>query len=186
MVSQRIARNLVDRSAEVVPGLFVLDDLACGAMCSVYGAAVVHACKEPCHRKALGYRGRNPIDGHPGYWAYQQGPQLYLNLIDADDVRYVSTKAIRAALDFLAYWEQFGNVVIHCNQGRSRAPSIALMHLVQRGGYLPREYDGAVVEFRKLYPAYAPGRGIAEWMRRYWDVIVDVLVWRGGSVAPLG
>lgn len=154
---------------EVVAGVIVANDTMCAALSQRRDWAVVHACKEPCHRRAVGYVGRNPTVRDVDFWAARRGQHLYLNLVDAPDVSYIETAAIEAALAFLS--EQAANgleVAVHCNQGRSRAPSIALLHLV-RSGMLPREYAAALIEFRQRYPAYQPGAGMAEWVRRNWD-----------------
>lgn len=43
--------------------------------------AVVHACKHPCHQKAVGYTGNLPKD-HPFYLVKEDGGNLYLNIVD--------------------------------------------------------------------------------------------------------
>ena len=43
--------------------------------------AVVHACKHPCHRHAVGYTNTLP-NTHPNYLVLERGHHLYLNLID--------------------------------------------------------------------------------------------------------
>jgi len=43
--------------------------------------AIVHACKSPCHQRAVGYRG-NPDKTHPNYLVMEQERDLYRNMID--------------------------------------------------------------------------------------------------------
>jgi hypothetical protein len=43
---------------------------------------VVHACKEPYHRKELGYTGRAAPKEHPEYLICRRPGRLILNLID--------------------------------------------------------------------------------------------------------
>lgn len=51
--------------------------------CRVSGehVAVVHACKSPCHQRAVGYTGSLP-KAHPNYLWLRRKSDLYLNMID--------------------------------------------------------------------------------------------------------
>jgi hypothetical protein len=62
---------------------------------------VVHACKEPYHRRALGYSGRAAPKTHPEYLVARRDNRLILNLIDADDPAYIPKEIIDAAIDFI-------------------------------------------------------------------------------------
>ncbi len=53
------------------------------------GWYVVHACKEPYHRQALGYTGRAVSNTHPEYLIARRGNRLILNMVDADDPSYI-------------------------------------------------------------------------------------------------
>ncbi|MBA2116847.1 hypothetical protein HOV93_40400 [Planctomycetes bacterium FF15] len=44
---------------------------------------VVHACKDPYHRQALGYSGRDAPKSHPEYLIARREHRLILNLVDA-------------------------------------------------------------------------------------------------------
>jgi hypothetical protein len=136
------------------------------------GWAVVHACKEPYHRQALGYSGRAAPKDHPEYFRAQRGNRLILNLVDANNPLFFNREqVITPALDFID--EGLGNqlqVLVHCNQGESRAPSIALLYLATRLGVLPIEsLEAAEAQFRPLYSLYHPGYGIREHMRQNWQ-----------------
>ena len=60
-------------------------------------------------------------------------------------------------------------VLVHCNQGLSRSPSIALLYLLKhtdaRGSQDPA---AALLAFRRLYPPYAPAQGMADYVRLNW------------------
>lgn len=43
---------------------------------------VIHACKEPYHRQALGYTGRAAANTHPEYLIAERENRLILNLVD--------------------------------------------------------------------------------------------------------
>ena len=135
------------------------------------GFSVVHTCKVPCHRRALGYRGRLPRD-HPGYLFVEAGDELFLNLIDPDRPLFHLAVFVRF-LDFAAQRLAAGDsLLVHCNLGRSRAPSLVLLLLAKRCGVLPNtSYDAAVEAFLDLLPGYRPRRGIQAFLRQHWTEI---------------
>jgi hypothetical protein len=44
--------------------------------------AIVHACKDPCHRCAAAYTEKSLKPDHPHYLYLERGNHLYLNLIN--------------------------------------------------------------------------------------------------------
>ena len=134
------------------------------------GWKVVHACKEPYHRNALGYTGRAAPKTHPEYLIARRPNRLILNLIDPDDPKYIPRQIIDSALVYIH--KALGDnrqVLVHCNQGESRGPSIGLLYLVKYTNLLPKESSNAAVsEFRKLYPKYNPSHGMREFINTNW------------------
>jgi len=63
--------------------------------------SVVHACKEPYHRRALGYSGRSVSPSHPEYLIAVRGNRLILNLIDPPSPKYIPKEIIDKALRFI-------------------------------------------------------------------------------------
>jgi protein-tyrosine phosphatase len=63
-------------------------------------------------------------------------------------------------------------VLIHCNQGLSRSPSIALLYLARQEKIDNSTHVLAVNGFRKLYPIFNPGMGIALYMNKYWNELM--------------
>jgi hypothetical protein len=125
------------------------------------GWAVVHACKEPFHRQALGYSGRGAPKNHPEYLFARRGDRLILNLVDVDDPAYIRKEIIDAAINFIDEGVRNGqNVLVHCNQGESRGPSIGFLYLVARTTLLPIEIGAAESRFREMYPRYNPAAGM--------------------------
>src|SRR6266699_1477479 len=135
------------------------------------GWAIVHACKEPYHRQALGYSGRAAPNTHPEYLIARRGNRLILNLVDTENPMFFNKGMISQALDFIDQQLAGGlNVLAHCNQGESRGPSIALLYMAARMRVLPTEsLEAAEQEFRKLYPYYSPKMGIRGHLRQYWQ-----------------
>jgi hypothetical protein len=131
--------------------------------------AVVHACKDPCHRSAVGYTTRSIPNSHPNYLGKETEYHLYLNLIDPPQPLF----RVQSFVVFLAFMEKHigeRQIVIHCNQGESRAPSLALLYLAKRTAIIPSSsYPIAAAAFRtNLYPGYQPGRGIEIWLTQHW------------------
>jgi len=156
---------------EVHPNLFVGDeeDYEFGVV-GQEGWAVIHACKEPYHRQALGYRGRGAPKDHPEYLVARRGNRLILNIVDVDNPAFFDKGMIEAALDFIDEALAKGQkVLVHCNQGESRSPSIALLHMASRLDVLPTESLAAAEDqFRTVYPAYNPKPGIRGHLHQYW------------------
>lgn len=134
------------------------------------GWAVVHCCKEPYHRQAVGYNGRGAPRDHPEFLYAERGDRLALNLVDVDDPAYIQPAIVEKALDFIDVHRAKGNnVLCHCNQGGSRGPSIALLYL---GRWLPEYQDMApeiaMTQFREVYPQFDPAEGMRGYLELHY------------------
>jgi hypothetical protein len=154
---------------EVLSNLFVgsQDDEA-----SIHGESgwfVVHACKEPYHRQALGYSGRAAPKDHPEYLIARRKGCLILNLIDAADVNYIPAEIIDAALYDIHHNIASSKVLVHCNQGFSRSPTIAFLYLLKHSDiFNGQDQQTSVQRFQKIYPPYTPAQGMADYVRLNW------------------
>lgn len=155
---------------EVIPNLFVGHQHDYDKISNNRDWYVVHAAKEPFHRQALGYTTPGAPKDHPEYLVAQRGHRLILNLVDADTPNYIPTPVILRAIEFVekALLAK-RKVLIHCNQGNSRGPAIALACLRTQG---IDGYTGALEQaedvFRKVYPSYAPKGGMRGWLKEHW------------------
>jgi len=132
--------------------------------------AVIHACKSPCHQRKLGYRGSLPQD-HPNYLIYEENNHLFLNIIDPLTPLFKPQLFMRS-LDFIECHIQERKVLVHCNNGLSRAPSIALLFLAKRARKISNgSFEEAVSDFRRFYPCYRPSKGIALYFLQNWRVM---------------
>ena len=133
--------------------------------------AVIHACKHPCHQRAVGYRGslnRN----HPNYLILERDNHLFLNMVDMDQQlsHEFTEPIISAALKFIEENIQSKKVLIHCNLGQSRSPALALLFLAKRENVLSNEnYQEAKEDFIRICPQYCPGRGIEIYLLNHWS-----------------
>ncbi len=131
---------------------------------------VVHACKEPYHRQELGYTARGAPKGHPEYLIARRGNRLILNLVDAPDPAYIPKEIIDAALEFIQNGlRESYKVLVHCNLGESRSPSIGLLYLAIHTDSLPKDFSGAEQSYRKIYSSYNPGAGMKGFLVNNWD-----------------
>jgi hypothetical protein len=130
---------------------------------------IVLAAKEPWHRQAIGYTGRACDKTHSEYLMARRDNKLILNLVDAPKAEFFDKRIIDAALDFI--YEQLNiakNVLIVCNQGESRSPSIALLYLIKHGIIKGDTLEDCEAEFMKVYPEYNPGAGIRGFVKEHW------------------
>lgn len=130
--------------------------------------AYVHACKSPCHQRAVGYRG-SLSPAHPSYLVHRRGEHLYLNLIDPPGPLF-KLESFSAFRGFAAeQWNAGRELVIHCNLGESRAPSLALLFMAKDLRVLPAEtFESARSAFLPHYPQYRPGLGITKFLSTRW------------------
>jgi len=154
---------------EVYANLYVGDENDCFYKDKQEWAAV-HACKSPCHQKAVGYRGNLPKN-HPNYLILEKENHLYLNMVDMSmPLSHEFTgPIILTALDFINKHIESKKILIHCNLGYSRSPAIALLFMAKRKKSITNEsYTKAKEDFKMKYPNYNPGRGIEIYLTNYW------------------
>ncbi|MGE4284869.1 MAG: phosphatase [Clostridia bacterium] len=155
---------------EVYPNLWVGDQECFKLVEHQPGWATVHACKEPYHRRALGYSGKAAPKNNPEYLVAIRGSEMSLNMIDAHDPAYIPKSLVNTALAFISDNLDKGlKVLLHCNQGMSRSPGIALLFLARKGKFSGLSYDQAKVEFQKIYPNFFPAGGVDGFCRLNWE-----------------
>ena len=131
--------------------------------------AVIHACKYPCHRNAVGYE-KKISPTHPNYLVLRRGQNLYLNIIDPDEPLFMKPLFIETLRFCIDYSKSDRKLLFHCNKGDSRAPSLALLHLSKNLHVINDfSYENAVNEYQKYDPFYKPGRGIRIYLSQHWN-----------------
>ena len=131
--------------------------------------AVVHACKTPCHQRAIGYA-KSLAPEHPNYLARADAQDLWLNMIDPP-VPFFRLESFRQFFAFAAPRYDAGQALrIHCNQGESRSASLALLLLSRHLRVLSqRSYAEALAGYAALDPVSRPGRGVAQFLEENWQ-----------------
>jgi hypothetical protein len=138
--------------------------------------AVLHAAKEPCHRQFVGYTGRGCPKESPEYLWAERGNRLALNIVDAPKPEFFDKSMIDKAIDYIDEKLKTGmKVLVHCNQGESRSPSICMLYMVSRG--IPSmgkncrtsdSFEECEAQFMQIYPEYNPGAGIRGFVKEHW------------------
>lgn len=159
---------------EVYNKLYVGTNIDCQQ--ETAGFAIIHACKEPCHRQAVGYRG-NLKSNHPSYLMHLHGDRhLYLNMVDMDQelMPQYTHPIIERCMLFIDRHLTDKKVLVHCNWGISRSPSIAMLYMARKKAISNDSYGIARNEFSAIYHSYSPGRGIEAYMDKYWGNLLSI------------
>ncbi len=77
-------------------------------------------------------------------------------------------------VDFMVFaqkhYSEGKNLLIHCNLGESRSPSLALLFMAKSlHAISDRSYEEARREFLGSYPRYTPGMGIYRYFAVNWN-----------------
>lgn len=108
----------------------------------------------------MGYRGNLPST-HPDHALKRIENETALNLVDMDrfSENYLSFNRDMFTTVF-SFLDEYGlqgyKILIHCNQGESRAPTIGLLYIARLGTFEYADFDTSVQKLRKMYPAYMP------------------------------
>lgn len=70
------------------------------------------------------------------------------------------------------YREKGFKLLIHCNQGESRAPTIGLLYVSRLGVYNYAGCEESVQKLRMVYPQYAPGNNIYKTVAALWQYFI--------------
>lgn len=129
---------------------------------------VIHACKDPYHRQALGYTGRAAANTHPEYLIAERAGRLILNLVDVADPKYIAKEIIDKAIASIDENIKHKKILLHCNQEMSRSATIGLLYLHHSEVISTDDFKNAEEEFLKLYPHYNPANGMRVFAETYW------------------
>ncbi len=122
------------------------------------------------HQSVVGWEGRGCNPDNPYYLFKRNSDAIYLNMIDAEDPKYVNDEMINPALNFIhEELSKENEVFIYCSLGESRSPSIALMYLLEYG--LIDKGKDTINFFRSTcYPRFNPKKGNLLYIKNRWDI----------------
>ena len=115
----------------------------------------------------------NQLRNHPDYLRLERDGLLSFNWVDGEAKLYDWHKpeAFIRALDFIDTWLPSRKVLISCDRGGSRSPTLGLLYLAKRKHLITDvSFVEARREFVAIYPRYAPA-GIASYVTRHWNEI---------------
>ena len=98
---------------------------------------------------------------------------MALNLVDMDrfSENYLdfNRDMFDTAFSFLDEYRLQGyKILIHCNQGESRAPTIGLLYIARLGTFEYADFDTSVQKLKEVYPVYMPKRNIFLTVKSLW------------------
>lgn len=70
------------------------------------------------------------------------------------------------------YKEQGYKLLIHCNQGESRAPTLGMLYAARFGAFGYADFATSVRELQKIYPQYNPKMNIYKTVEALWQYFV--------------
>lgn len=128
--------------------------------------------KHPYHKRIVGYEGNCRKD-HPEYLYAVRGNVMALNMVDAECPMFFSDEMIHAGIYFVE--DQLAHnrdVVVVCNQGESRSPSMCLLYLMKHG-YFDKKltHSNVFLEFKAIAPNWNPRNGILQYCIEFWNKV---------------
>jgi predicted protein tyrosine phosphatase len=104
--------------------------------------------------------------------AFEEGKNLYLDILDPVEPRF-DLEVFTTSLEFMhRHWGKGRKILVHCNAGLSRSPSIALLFLAKHlAAISDRSYEAARADYQALDPRYSPGSGIQSYLMDQWAEI---------------
>lgn len=134
---------------------------------------VISACKHPSYVEA-----RDNPDSHiySSKLMIVVPNRLIFNIVDSEKPDFFTLELFRESFKFIeAKLEEGKHIFIHCNQGVSRSPSIAMAYLAWKGEISSGGVVGATTEFREKYEAFHP-RGIGWFMLHNWKDLMNISI----------
>lgn len=133
------------------------------------------------------------------YVVHENSRMLSINWIDANEAKYFDyngegVRVFEKIFNFITKFKHDFKILIVCNKGHSRAPSVGMAYLAKKTDILStripslnEKKEGVTIDtiaeatfekppyglardrFLKLYPDYLPGQGITEFLIDNWD-----------------
>lgn len=91
-----------------------------------------------------------------------------MNIIDDVPENFYDEGMMNEAINYVISALKLNKkVLIHCNQGETRTPSIVLLILRQLGVYTDT-FESVEINFKQKYPIYNPTQGIRDYAVHHW------------------
>ncbi|WP_028329137.1 dual specificity protein phosphatase family protein [Brachyspira alvinipulli] len=133
--------------------------------CRNFKGAIVHACQSCFVNSVHGNKGDTKV--------FEINNNLYLNLLDISSLSFeYAFPMIKRSMEFIDEHIKDMEVLVHCNFGMSRSPSIALLYMARKGYINNNSFKDALKDFVKIYSYYSPGLGMYRYFDTYWQEIM--------------
>ena len=123
-----------------------------------FAGSVLHCAKDPWYVQAIYVP---PIIPNVKRIKYNE---MALNMIDAHLPKFFSDEMVNAGLEFITERLAEEPILVHCNMGLSRSPSMVFLWMFEHG-FLDDEFRYAMPQFKELYPSYCPANGIWQYLK---------------------
>lgn len=157
----------------VFDNIFVGNDEDYQSVASKKNFSFLHCAKYPYHKELVGYEKKvSPIDRE--YLYAHRGHKLALNMVDANNPALFKKVQFQYAYLFIkSEVAKKRTVLINCNKGESRSPSVALFYLAHLGVVKNDTFSIARTDFLDIYPNYKPSYGISLYMHFAWESLME-------------
>ena len=133
--------------------------------CKEFNGAIVHACQSCFMNNVYGNTRNSKV--------FESNDNLYLNLLDISSLSFeYGFPMIKRSVEFIDEHINNMKVLIHCNFGMSRSPSIALLYMAKKGYINNTSFKSALLDFINIYKEYSPGIGMYKYFDNYWKNIM--------------
>ena len=127
------------------------------------------------HQQVLGYSSLGAPKDKNYLSARPEDNHIAINILDLDDPNMIPIKCVEVALSFIKERLDLGNkVLVSCNKGASRGPSMGLAFL-RAVGDMPHSFGLSERIYHTLYPKYDPGLGMRQMLRSNWSYLDNLL-----------
>ena len=134
--------------------------------CADFKGAIVHACQSCFVKGVHGNIGDKKV--------LEINNNLYLNLLDISSLSFeYAFPMIKRSMEFIDEHIKDMEVLVHCNFGMSRSPSIALLYMARKGYINNNSFKDALKDFYEIYSYYSHGMGMYRYFDAYWQDIMS-------------
>lgn len=130
--------------------------------------------KNPYHKDIVGYLKNCPKDNPEYLIAHRKEEHIMaLNMVDAPKPEFFADEMVLEGINFI-FTELYKNrdVVVVCNKGESRSPTMCLMFLMMHGDFDKSMTHSEVFgEFSKIAKDWNPKNGILQYAVSFWDKV---------------
>ena len=90
-----------------------------------------------------------------------------------NDKSYISSEIIEECIEYIKRSEEEGKeILINCNQGKSRSATIGLIYLIKTNKIKGESFEEIIRKYKEIVPRYNPNLGMLSYARHYYNKVV--------------